>query len=48
MIDPKPSELIEALEAGDMGSVEFFELALHAGLSLIEINEALEQAADEL
>ena len=27
-------ELIEAFEGGDMGEVEFFELAMDAGLSL--------------
>jgi hypothetical protein len=37
-------ELIEALEAGDFGEVEFFELALDAGLSVDEIGLALQHA----
>ena len=39
----KRDELIAAYEAGDMGRVEFFELALDAGLSLAEIEQALTQ-----
>ena len=41
-------ELIAAFEAGDMGDVEFFELALDAGLSLAAIEQALEQAEADL
>ena len=37
-------ELIEAFEGGDLGEVEFFELALEAGLSLDEIGTALQHA----
>lgn len=39
--------LLESFEAGEMGAVEFTELALDLGLSLTEIGAALEaQAAD--
>lgn len=41
-------QLVEAFEAGDMGQVEFFELALEAGLSLERIEAVLGEAADEL
>jgi hypothetical protein len=34
-------ELIEAFEAGDMGDVEFVELALDAGMDLDAINDVL-------
>lgn len=37
-------ELIEAVEAGDMGEVEFFELALEAGMSMGEIGKVLQRA----
>ncbi len=36
-------ELLAAFESGDMGRVEFFELALDAGMSLPEIEQALTQ-----
>jgi predicted RNA-binding protein associated with RNAse of E/G family len=39
-------ELLTALECGDIGDVEFFELALETGLTLEEIGVALEQAID--
>lgn len=42
----KRDELIDAFEAGDLGEVEFFELALDAGLSLAEIGDVLERNAD--
>lgn len=35
-------DLIEAFEGGDMGRVEFFELALDAGMSIEEIGIVLE------
>lgn len=38
--------ILEAFEAGDLGQVEFFELALDAGLSLDRIEEALQEAND--
>jgi hypothetical protein len=34
-------ELIGAFEAGDMGDVEFFELAMDCGLELSKIEEVL-------
>jgi len=34
-------ELLDAFAAGDMGRVEFVELALDAGLTLEQIEEAL-------
>ena len=37
-------DLIESFLSGDMGSVEFFELALEAGMSLERINEVLAEA----
>lgn len=40
-------ELIDAFQSGDLGQVEFFELALEAGLSMDEIGGALEEAEDE-
>jgi hypothetical protein len=49
MTDMSPTstkeELLESFEAGDMGEVEFFELALEAGMTLKEIGTALQQAA---
>ena len=36
-------ELIAGFEAGDFGRVEFFELALDAGMSLAQIEQALTQ-----
>ena len=38
-------ELLDDFEAGDFGEVEFFELALDAGLSMDEIGEALRRNA---
>lgn len=38
-------EIIEAFEAGDMGEVEFFELALDAGMSLKEVGAVLQRVA---
>jgi hypothetical protein len=41
-------EVLTAFHAGDIGDVEFFELALEAGVPLAEIEKALEERADEL
>lgn len=39
---PEPlQELIDAFEAGDMGDVEFVELALEGGMDLTIIDEVL-------
>jgi hypothetical protein len=38
-------ELLDAFEAGDFGDVEFFDLALDAGLSMDEIGEAMRRKA---
>lgn len=38
-------ELIEAFEFGDMGDVEFFELALELGMSLKEIGQIMRTVA---
>lgn len=40
-------ELIAAYEAGDMGDVEFVELALEAGMDLQVIDDTLERARGE-
>jgi hypothetical protein len=40
-------DLIEALNAGDMGEVEFTELALEAGMSIEQIGKELETARGE-
>ena len=40
-------ELIEAFEGGDMGEVEFFELAMDAGLSIKEAGEVMRRVAQE-
>ncbi len=40
-------ELIDAFEAGEFGSVEFFELALEVGMTVAEINIILENAEEE-
>ena len=37
----RTQELIEAFEAGDMGDVEFVELALEYGMDLTIIDEVL-------
>ena len=42
-----PDELMAAFEAGDMGEVEFFELALEAGMEIGEIGIALYAAKEE-
>lgn len=39
-------ELIEAFEAGDMGSVEFTELAMETDMTIEEIGKVLEDAQD--
>jgi hypothetical protein len=45
---PKPlQDLIEAFEGGDMGDVEFLELALEAGMDLPEIGAILEENRGE-
>ena len=41
-------ELVEKLECGDIGEVEFFELALAAGMSLERIGEHLRGARFEI
>lgn len=41
-------ELIVAFEAGDLGRVEFFELALEIGLDLSKIGTIMEEADSEL
>lgn len=38
-------ELIEAFEAGDMGEVEFFELAQDLGMDLKEIGKIMRMVA---
>ena len=40
-------ELIEAFEAGDMGEVEFFELAMEAWLSIKEAGDIMRRVAQE-
>ena len=41
-------ELIETFEAGDMGDVEFFELAMDAGFKLFkEAGEIMRRVAQE-
>lgn len=40
-------ELIDAFEGGDMGDVEFLELALEAGMDFPEIGEVLERVRSE-
>lgn len=42
------NQLIEAFEAGDLGEVEFFELAMDAGIPLEEINATLTKARVDL
>jgi hypothetical protein len=39
-------ELIEAFEAGDIGRVEFFELAQDVGISFDEIGRIMEAEED--
>lgn len=41
-------ELLDAFAAGDLGRVEFFELALDAGMTLALIEAALADAEDDL
>lgn len=41
------AELIEAFEAGDIGEVEFFELALETNLTFKEINALLNLDREE-
>ncbi|BBB99367.1 hypothetical protein [Bradyrhizobium elkanii] len=41
-------QLVAAFEAGDLGSVEFFELALEAGFGTEEIESILSSQEDEL
>lgn len=41
-------DLIGAFLAGDMGAVEFVELALDAGMGLDEIDQVLADAEDGL
>jgi len=41
-------DLIAAFECGDMGRVEFFELALDAGMGLPEIEKILSDAEEDL
>ena len=36
-------DLIDSFEAGDIGEVEFFELAFDAGMSLAAIDEILKE-----
>jgi len=40
-------ELIEAFEAGDMGEVEFFELAMDAALTIEEAGVVMRRVAQE-
>lgn len=42
----KIEELIEAFESGDLGQVEFFELALDAGMDIRTIGEILNEDAN--
>lgn len=39
--------VLDAFLSGDLGQVEFFELALEAGLSMEEIGQALEEREDD-
>ena len=41
-------KLLDAFAAGDMGRVEFFELALETGLTLEQIEAALADAEEDL
>jgi hypothetical protein len=41
-------QVLEAFEGGDIGPVEFFELALEAGLTLAEIEAALAAGEEDL
>ena len=43
----KQQEIIDAFEAGDMGDVEFTELALEAGVSLEDIGAALARVTED-
>lgn len=40
-------ELIEAFELGGMGEVEFFELALDAGIDLDEVATIMQQSRED-
>jgi len=40
-------ELLDAIAAGDMGEVEFMELALEIGMDLPEIEQAMHEARGE-
>jgi len=40
-------ELLAAFESGDFGEVEFFELALEAGIDFDEIEAALANARED-
>jgi hypothetical protein len=41
-------QLIDAFLSGDLGQVEFFELAQDAGMDLAEIGVVLAEAEEEL
>lgn len=43
-----PDQIFNAFEAGDIGEVEFFELALEAGCDLETISRALQDARADL
>ncbi len=43
----KIDEIIAAFECGDMGEVEFFELALEAGMDMKEIGYIMQMRACE-
>lgn len=47
MTPDDPQDIIDGFHAGDIGHVEFFELALEAGMSLEQIEAALQQAESE-
>jgi DNA-binding transcriptional MerR regulator len=45
-VTDEQKELLAAYAAGDMDRVEFFELALDAGLTIAQIDEAMKQEED--
>jgi hypothetical protein len=45
-VTDEQKELLDAYAAGDMGRVEFFELALDAGLTIAQIEAAMKREDD--
>jgi hypothetical protein len=42
-----PDDILDAFAAGDLGDVEFFELAMDAGIGIDVIETALAEARDD-